>query len=81
MDSGIKGTLSRFAANTKLRGLAIKGALVVCRAGCILGCIQSMGNRVREGILALFSTLVRPHLEPCIQLCGHEHKKDVNLLE
>ena len=35
----------------------------------ILGCIKrSMTSRLREGILNLYSTLVKPHLECCVQL-------------
>jgi len=38
-------------------------------ANCMLGCIErSVTSRSREGILPLCFTLVRPHLESCIQL-------------
>jgi len=56
--------------------------LAVQKANLILGCIiSSVASRAREGILPLCSTLVRPHLESCIQLWSPQHRKDMDLLE
>ncbi|GAB0197205.1 hypothetical protein GRJ2_002185800 [Grus japonensis] len=52
------------------------------KANRVLGCIpSSMTNRSREGILPLYSALVRSHLKYCFQLGGPQYKKDMDLLE
>ncbi|GAB0176572.1 hypothetical protein GRJ2_000122400 [Grus japonensis] len=57
-------------------------ALAAQKTNHVLGCIKrSVTSRSREGILPLYSTFVRPHLEDCIQLWGPQHKKDMELLE
>ena len=54
-------------------------ALTAQKDNRILGCIKRSVSR--EVILPLYSSLVRPHLQYCIQLRGPQHKKDMDLLE
>ncbi|KAK4822461.1 hypothetical protein QYF61_015467 [Mycteria americana] len=64
--------------------LAMTGqcALAAQKASRLLGCIQSsVASRSREGILPLYSALVRPHLQYGVQLWSPQHRKDVELLE
>ncbi|GAB0206889.1 hypothetical protein GRJ2_003154500 [Grus japonensis] len=57
-------------------------ALAAQKANHILGCIQrGMTSRSRNMILPLYSALVRPHLEYCIQLWGPQYRRDIELLE
>ena len=50
------------------------------KANHILGCIQRSGaSRVREVIL--YSALVRPHLEYCIQMWRPQYRRNKDMLE
>jgi len=54
-------------------------ALAAQKDNHILGCMKR--SRSREGILPLYSSLVRPHLESCMQLWSPQYKKDMDVLE
>ena len=57
-------------------------ALTIQKTSYILGCIKrSVVSRSREVILLLYSALMRPYLEHCVQMQTPRYRRDMDMLK
>ena len=76
LENSFTGQTLRLPVDTKLN-MGQQHTLVAKAANGVLGYCQ----QVEEVILPLYSALVRPHLECCVQCWALQHKRDRDILE
>lgn len=76
LQKGIRGD-----GQQKSIGVSREEALVARRANPILGCINhSTARRMKEVTALLYSALVQPHLECCVQFGAQNHTQSCKIM-